>query len=147
LNNLNRLMQVANAAAIINDLTRKKHTYTLPVLPDATTLYLHASDAVVRIVRWSRPQVEVTLEMRPPLGWRSATEYDENGVYIVLVKRVGFKSIARATLSVLVPQDMHLALRLEGGMVSLDHVEGVLNIAPPILPPQVPRLRDRNENA
>lgn len=126
-----RLNQLTQAAAVISDLTRNKRTYTLPVLQEPLTVYLHADDAAVRIVRWEHRQVEVTLETRPPMGWRFATDYDENGVYVVAIKRLGFGVLASANLNVLVPHSAHLVLRMRGGLVALDHVHGTLEIAPP----------------
>ncbi len=128
--NLNRLLQIAQAAAFITDLARHKQTYALPAVP-AATIYLHTSDAALRVVRWGRQQVEATIETVPPIGWRVATDYDANGVYIVVIKRRGIGAVARATLNVVVPQDAHLVLRQDNGMVTLDHVYGTLYIAPP----------------
>lgn len=129
--NLNRLLQLTNAVAVIHDLTRHKHTHTLPVMTDGVTVYLHTDDAAVRIVRWDRRQVELTIETRFPVGWRTAAEYDENGVYIVAIKRPGFGALAKAALNVLVPTDAHLVLRMNDGLLSLDHVRGTLEIPPP----------------
>lgn len=124
---LNQLLQ---AAEVLNDLTRQKHTHTLPALADDLTVYIHADDAAVRIVRWSRRTVEATIETRPPIGWRMATEYDENGVYIVAMKRGALGRLSKAALNVFVPQAAHLVLRLQGGLVTLDHVHGTLHIPP-----------------
>ncbi|MEL6150955.1 MAG: hypothetical protein AAFV33_20525 [Chloroflexota bacterium] len=131
---LNRLV---NAAAIINDLARQKHTHVLPVMDDDITVYLHTDDAAVRIIRWDKPQVEAMVETLPALAWRVATDYDENGVYVVAIKRPGFGQIARASMNVLVPRDAHLVLRMNNGLVSLDHVRGTLHIAPPADAPDV----------
>lgn len=128
--NLNRLLQFAQAASLITDLTRQKHTHVLPADAHAT-VYIHADDAVLRVVRWDRKQVEAAIETRPPIGWRVETDYDENGVYIVVMRRAGFRAVAKATLNVLVPRAAHLVLRLNNGMVSLDHVRGTLYIDPP----------------
>lgn len=127
---LNRLLQVANAATVLADLTRQKHTYTLPVMHTAETFYLHAENAAVRVVRWNRPQAEITMETRPPVAWRTATDYDESGVYAVAVRRIGFGGIAAATVTALVPPHLHLTLRLQGGLVTLDHIDGTLHIPP-----------------
>jgi len=142
--NLNRLLQIANAASVIGDLARQKQRYVLPVMHTTGTFYLHADDAAVRIVRWDQQQVEATIETRPPIGWRIATDYDENGVYVVVMKRMGLGQIAKATISVMVPRDAHLVLRLAGGLVTLDHVHGTLQIPPvhtnsppPALPDEV----------
>ncbi len=133
---LNRLFQLTNAAAVLTDLTRQKHTYTLPVMKTAETFYLHAENAAVRIVRWNKAQAEITIETRPPLAWRTATDYDEAGVYAVVLRRLGMGTLTRSVVTVLIPQHMHLVLRLRDGLVSLDHVHGTLHIAPPdALPP------------
>jgi hypothetical protein len=100
-------------------------------MSDNITVYLHTDDAAVRIVRWDKSQVEVTIEILPALAWRIATDYDENGVYIVAMKRVGFGQVAKASMNVLVPRDAHLTLRMNNGLASLDHVRGTLHIAPP----------------
>lgn len=128
---LNRLLQLTDAAAVLADLTRQKHTYTLPVMPNAGTFYLHAENAAVRVVRWGKAQVEITVETRPPLAWRTATDYDEAGVYAVVLRRLGMGTLSRSVVTALVPQQMHLVLRLRDGLVSLDHVHGTLYIPPP----------------
>jgi hypothetical protein len=139
--NLNRLLQIARAASFINDLARHKHTYTLPAAADST-VYLHSDDAALRVVRWDRPQVEATIETSPPVGWRTATDFDEYGVYVVLMKRTGFGGVAQASLNVIVPRDAHLVLRMDNGLVSLDHVRGVLHISPPEQQSSQPTLPD-----
>ncbi len=126
---LNRMIQIAQTASRIGDLTRKKHTHVLPA-EYTTTVYLHTENAALRIVRWDKRQVEATLETRPPIGWRVATDYDENGVYIVALRRTGFGTVASATIDVLVPRGAYLVLRMDDGLVSLDRVRGTLNIAP-----------------
>lgn len=127
---LNTLIQIAQTASRLGDLTRRKHTHVLPA-DMTTTVYLHTENAALRIVRWDKRQVEATIETRPPMGWRVATDYDDNGVYIVALRRTGFGAVAGATLDVLVPRSAHLVLRMDDGLVSLDHVQGTLNIAPP----------------
>lgn len=139
--NLNRLLQVVRAASFVNELTRHKHTHTLPATANGT-VYLHSDDAALRVVRWDKPQVEATIETSPPMAWRTATDFDENGVYIVIMKRVGFGVVAQASLNVLVPRDAHLVLRMANGMVSLDHVRGVLHIPPPEIDPTPPAISD-----
>lgn len=127
---LNRLVQIASVA---NDLTRHKQTYTLPARIGGT-FYLDADNATVRVVRWDREQVEVTVQTRPPIGWRVATDFDEAGTYMVIKRRSIVGSIARAELYVLVPRQAFLLLRMNGGLVALDHVDGVLHIPPPTSP-------------
>ena len=138
---LNRLIQIARAAATLGDLAREKSVHMLPATPQGT-VYIHAEDAAVRVVRWDREQVEATIELSPPLAWRTATDYDDNGAYLVLAKRPGFGSLAKATLSVVVPRQAHLTLRLENGLVSLDHVRGTLHVPPPTDTPTPPALDD-----
>jgi hypothetical protein len=128
---LNRLLQLTDAAAVLTDLTRQKHTYTLPVMKTAETFYLHAENAAVRVVRWNKAQVEITVETRPPLAWRTATDYDEAGVYAVVLRRLGMWTLTRSVVTALVPPQMPLVLRLRDGLVSLDHVQGTLHIPPP----------------
>ncbi len=127
---LNRLLQLTNTAAMLTDLTRQKHTYTLPVMKAADTFYVHADRAALRIVRWERPQAEITIETRPPMGWRTATDYDEHGVYVVAIQRTGFGSVASAVINALVPRHMHLTLRMQDSLVTFDHLTGTLHIPP-----------------
>lgn len=126
--NLNHLLQ---AASVIQDIARHKQTHTLPILSDSPIFYLHTDDAAVRIVRWERHQAEITIETRFPFAWRVATDYDENGVYVVAIKRPGFGTLASGAIHALIPMHTHLVLRMNGGLLSLDHVRGTLDIAPP----------------
>jgi len=123
-------MKLAQAASVVTDLARQKNTLTLPVMDTANTFYLHTDTAAVRIVRWQKRQVELTVETRPPIAWRVETDYDEYGVYAVAIQRLALGNVAQAVISALVPTDLHLALRLQGGLVSLDHVHGTLHIPP-----------------
>ncbi|MFZ4815877.1 MAG: hypothetical protein ACOYL5_15180 [Phototrophicaceae bacterium] len=127
---LSQLSRLVDAAAVINDLTRRKQTYTLPAM-GTITFYAHTEATALRVVRWSKPQVEITLEVRPPLAWRVATDYDENGVYLVVVKRLDVGRFARATAVIFLPEDTHLMLRMKQGLLTLDHINGTLEISPP----------------
>jgi len=139
--NLNRLIQIARHAAALGDLAREKSVHVLPAEPHGT-VYVHAEDAALRVVRWERRQVEAAIELTPPIAWRTGTDYDDNGVYIVLAKRLGFGGFAKATLNIVVPHGAHLITRLEGGLLTLDHVRGTLSIAPPQQDPTPPALGD-----
>lgn len=129
--NINRLLRLGRAAATIGELTRQKTKIVLPVMNSKSTVYLNTGDAAVRVVRFDHKHIEAELETSPPIAWRTATDYDDNGVYVVLRKRPGFGALATAALNIFVPLDAHLVLKMDGGLVTLDHVRGTLNIAPP----------------
>ena len=127
---LNTLWQAVNVATEIREFTRKRQTFVFNT-QNAITFFLRAEKADVRVVRWRIPRVEVTVRLEGSFGWRIATDQDESGVYVVAHRRRVVGEFSSALFQVVVPEDAHLMLKLDNGRVTLDHVNGTLNIAPP----------------
>lgn len=128
---LNTLWQAINTAADLREVARTRRTYVFNT-SGPITFYLRAEKADVRIVRWQLSRVEVSLRLEAAFGWRVAAEQDENGVYVVAHRRRVIGELSSAVFAVAVPEDAHLAIKLEDGRVTLDNVAGLLEIAPPV---------------
>ena len=127
---LNTLWQAVNVATEIREFTRKRQTFVFNT-QNTITFYLRAEKADVRVVRWQIPRVEVTVRLEGSFGWRVAADQDESGVYVVAHRRRVVGEFSSALFQVVVPEDAHLMLKLENGRVTLDNINGTLNIAPP----------------
>ncbi len=132
---LNTLTQLVNAASTVAEIARSSQTYVFNVGSGATC-YVHVADAEVRIARHNAPQIEIAAQLQAPFGWRVAAEQDEAGVYLVALRRPLVGAMAGASFLVTVPPDAYLALRLEHARLSLEDVNGLLE-----LPPQTAVLR------
>ena len=126
---LNTLSQVVSAASSVMELARSSQTYSFFV-GAAVTCYVHVAGGEVRIARHTLPQVEIAAQVQVPLGWRVAAEQDAAGVYFVALRRSLLSSVANASFLVTVPLDAHLVLKLENARLSLENVNGVLELSP-----------------
>lgn len=127
MHNLSTLLTLTQRAVA---LTHDKHTWSLPMQAERGTVYVHAQRVGVRVVRWAERSVQATVDVTPPFGWRFVAEYDADGVYLVLLQRALLHQVANGTLNLLVPHDAHLTLRLEGCLLTLDQVQGTLELPP-----------------
>ena len=127
---LTHLWQVLSLAGEIRDIARQRRTYVFHTTP-ATTFYLRATRAEVRISRWTLPRIEVQVHLEAAFGWRVASEQDEAGVYMVAHRRRVIGQVSNALFAIAVPQDAYLILRLDGGRLALENLEGTLQIPPP----------------
>ncbi len=135
---LNALWRAVELAAELRELPRDRRTLVFNT-QGPITFYLRAENADVRIVRWNRPRVEVSLRLEAAFGWRLMADQDEAGVYVVAHRRRMLGKLSSAAFSIIVPDDAYLALRLQDGRVALEHVTGTLEIPPsteqvPLLP-------------
>lgn len=127
---LNSVWQIVNAASTVRDLAQATRTYHFAVTPPVT-FYLRAENAEVRVIRWTRPIIEVTTRLQAPFGWRVAAEQDEAGVYVAAARRAVVGGLASARFEVRIPQETYLVLRLENGVLHLENVNGTLHLDPP----------------
>lgn len=127
---LNKLWQAVNVATELREKTRTRRTYVFNT-HGPITFYLRAEKADVRVVRWNLPKVEVSLLLEAAFGWRMVAEQDDAGVYVVAHRRRMLGNFSSAMFSVVLPNDAHLALKLDDGRVTLDHIDGLLEIPPP----------------
>ncbi len=126
---LNTLWQVVNAASTVADFTRQSQTYTFPVNA-ATTVYLRAEQAEVRIVRWTLPKVDVFVQLQVAFGWRIATDQNADGVYIVAKRKMLLGKVSRAKFTLSVPHDAYLVLNLHQSNLLITDVDGTLHLPP-----------------
>lgn len=132
---LNTLSQLVNAASTVVELTRSSQTYTFNV-GSRVTCYLHVAGGEVRVTRRDAPVIDVTAQLQAPFAWRIAAEQDEAGVYFVALRRPIVGAMAGASFAVAVPTDAHLTLQLERTRLTLEAVDGVID-----LPPQITTLQ------
>jgi hypothetical protein len=126
---LNTLWQVVNAASSVREITQRSKTFHFAVR-EPITFYLRAENAIVQVVRWAKPLVEVQTRLQPAFGWRIAADQDDAGVYIAAKRRVVVGGISTARFHVAVPHPTYLVLRLDGGSLLLDNLTGTLHIPP-----------------
>jgi len=127
---LNTLWQVVNAASTVRDFAQHTKTYYFGVNGPAT-FYLQAENTDVRIMRWPRPQIEVTVKLQGAFGWRIATDQDEAGVYVAAARRMVVGSVSSAQFEIVVPHETYLAFNLSNSSLRLDHINGTLTVDPP----------------
>ena len=126
---LNTLSQIVSAASSVMELARSSQTYSFGVM-SSVTCYVHVAGGEVRIARHTAPLVEIAAQLQAPFGWRIAAEQDAAGVYFVALRRALIGAMAGAVFTVTVPQDAHLVLKLEHARLSLENVDGVLELSP-----------------
>ena len=126
---LNTLWKAVNAASVVTDLARQSQTFHFAV-NGATTFYLRAEQASVRVTRWTQPRIEVEVQLQAAFGWRLETDQDEAGVYMVAKRRAIVGGLSSATFSLFVPHSTYLLLKLDDGQIVLEHVTGTLHIPP-----------------
>jgi hypothetical protein len=126
---LNSLWQAVNVASSVTELARHTETFHFNV-NGAITFYLQAESAEVRITRWPEPKIEVTAQVQAAFGWRMETDQDDAGVYVVARRRAVVGTLSSAIFNILVPQSAYLILKLTDGRVTLNHVDGTLEVPP-----------------
>jgi hypothetical protein len=141
---LNTLFQLLNAASSVRDMARESKTYHFAV-NGPITFYLRAEQTLVEVARWNRPMIEVAVQLQVPLGWRIGTDQDEAGVYIALARRSVVGGLSSAVVSVHLPVDAHLMLKLENSSVRLSNINGTLEI-PATQPGGIIEIQGENDN-
>lgn len=150
--NLNRLWQLAGAAAsvrdTVRDLTHQQRVDHFSLIRQPVTFYLQTEAASLTIIRWHEPRIELHTRLQASFGWRVATDQDEAGVYVVAKRRavVGTLSggLAAATFVIRVPVDTYLILKLDDCELIQTHLSGTLHLPPGetasggTLPPRLP---------
>jgi hypothetical protein len=136
---LNRLWQVVNAASTVRDLAQQSKTYHFAA-GEPITFYLRTENADVRIIRWQRPLIEMTITMQGAFGWRVLTEQDEAGIYVAAKRRNLVGSVAGGAFEVYVPQDTYVILKLARCNLTVNSVHGEMH-----LPPNAPLKLESSE--
>jgi hypothetical protein len=126
---LNTLWQAVNMASSVTELARQSQTFHFNV-KGAVTFYLQAESAEVRITRWNESKIEVMAQVQAAFGWRMETDQDDAGVYVVARRRLVVGTLSSAVFSVLVPQSTYLILKLTDGRVTLNHIDGTIQVPP-----------------
>ena len=126
---LNTLWQAVNVASSVTELARQSQTFHFNV-NGAVTFYLQAESSEVRVTRWNEPKIEVMAQVQAAFGWRMKTDQDDAGVYVVARRRLVVGTLSSALFSVLVPQSTYLILNLSDGRVTLNHIDGTIQVPP-----------------
>jgi hypothetical protein len=126
---LNTLNQLVQAASQVTELARASQTYHFPVSAP-TTFYLHVSQAEVRISRRPGVTADVQATLGAPFAWRIATDQDDAGIYFVAHRRLMVGALAAARFHISVPPDTYLILKLENARLTLDDVNGTVELPP-----------------
>ncbi len=135
---LDALWKAVSAAGTVADLARRTQTYQFQVT-GPVTCYFQADGVEVRLTRWEDPRIEVVAQLQAAFGWRLAAEQDEAGVYIVAARRAVVGGLAAATFHLSAPYDTYLILKLAGGRVVLEAVDGTLHLPPGAAPMRLER--------
>lgn len=126
---LNLLWQAVAVAGELRDIARERRSYVFNT-PEPVTFYLRAERASVSIRRWTQPRIELHLRLDGAFGWQVATDQDAAGVYVVAHRRRIVGSMSSAVFEITVPQPTYLMLKLRDGAVTLEGVDGTLQIPP-----------------
>lgn len=128
-----KLMQLATTASQVAEMARSAETFRFGVR-GPLTFYLHTTQAEVSIGRWGQPQIQVSVRLQAPFGWRIETDQDEAGVYFVAQRRRVVGALAGARFAVLLPPPTHLMLKLDRCRLTLDDFDGTLDLPAAPLP-------------
>ena len=123
---INTLWQVVTAAG---EFTTDRRAYVFNTT-GPMTFYLRAENANVHIARWDLPRIEIKLRLAGKFGWRVATDQDDVGVYFAAHRRRVIGRFSSALFEVAVPHDAYLVLKLAGGRITLENVDGTVQIPP-----------------
>ena len=99
-------------------------------LSTPNTFYLEAENADIRLSSHERNEIQATVELQAGFGWHLATDQDEAGVYMVARRKPLVGAIGRARITVALPADVHLRLKLERCRLSLLDLSALLEFAP-----------------
>lgn len=126
---LSIMRQVSSAAGALKEITDETKRYVFQVSAPPV-VYVQVAGAAVRLRRWDQPQVELTVRLVLPVGWRMATEQDEVGVYVVAHRRRMIGGLSGGTFEVVAPHSAHVILNLDDCAVHLGNVSGTLELPP-----------------
>jgi hypothetical protein len=100
------------------------------VVSTQTALYVRGSMIDVIVRRVPEPtDVELQANLHASFGWEFKAEQDEQGIYIVALRKPIVGALARATFTLIAPANMNLICKLTPGTLHLDNVDGTLRIA------------------
>jgi hypothetical protein len=137
---LDRLIKLAGAASsavsAVGNAVQRAETLRFPLQAGAA-FYLHAERAIVSVSRGDDPYVRVEARWQPPFAWRIVFEHDDAGIYVVALRRRAahlVKGVAGGLLTmrldVLAHHDTPIILRLDSARLTVDQVNGTLELTP-----------------
>ncbi len=94
------------------------------------SFYLEAENADIRFSCHEFSRIQATVELQAGFGWRLATDQDDAGVYMVARRKPLVGALARARITVTLPAEVHLRLKLERCRLSLLDLNAQLEFAP-----------------
>lgn len=127
---LNTFRQVIDTASALKDITDQNKTYVFNVEKPGV-FYLQMEQAQITIKRWNEPTISFSMKLQMSMGWRMATEQDEQGVYVVALRRKVVGSLSRAIVEVNIPIETHLILKLQQCALNFGEVDGIIEVPPP----------------
>ena len=126
LGNVRKALRLFGAA---RDLAIETRRYEWD-LSGPNSFYLEAENADIRLASHEGSQLRAVIELQAGFGWQLATDQDEAGVYVVVRRKPLVGAIGRARISVTLPADVHLRLKLERCRLSLLDLSALLEFAP-----------------
>ncbi len=124
---LNQMWQLVNAAGAVREIAQQNKTYHFGA-PQPTTFYLRTESAVVQVIRWARPVVEVSTRLQAAFGWRILTEQDDAGIYIAAKRRIIVGTLSTALFEVRVPYSAYVVLKLTDCDLNLTNVNDEIHL-------------------
>lgn len=131
---LDKLWKVIHVAGQVRDIAQEVKQWTFLVQPPVT-FYCHAEAVDLVIKHHTQPEITLKAEFQLKMSWRIQTDQDHAGVYVVAKRLPLIGTMARLRLEVGLPYETFLALRLEGGNLTLAELNGELHL-PPVHPPK-----------
>ncbi len=129
---LGKLWKAISLVSSARDLGLERRSFQWEV-GAPNTFFLQAEQADIRLSKQEGSQILAKIELRAGFGWQLATDQDEAGVYIVARRKPVVGSIARAKFDIILPPDIHIALKLENCQLCLNDVTAVLDFPPEVL--------------
>jgi hypothetical protein len=129
LERLNQLSRVVQTAAGVASLARKTQTFSFNVQPPVT-VYLHADDCEIRVLRHDPSIVTITAHLQIPFAWRLGAEQDDAGVYLAAHRKPVVGALAEAVFDVVIPHSAHIVVRTAQSRLILERANGVFEFPP-----------------
>lgn len=126
---LSQLRKAFHLFSTVRDWTSETRRFQWEVA-SPNTLYLDAEYADIRLSARDSRHIQAKVELRARFGWQLATDQDEAGVYIVARRKRLIGAIGRAKVSISLPPDVHISLKLSHCLLCLVDLNSALDFDP-----------------